>query len=266
MLNLTDAEFEQRIATVRSRYYQDSKPGLDQEEFSQIMEDFGLGDASSMLFEALDHSDGVHPRGSGVIDPARFADGLKVLAGRNLPEERLKFIRDHPQLLTNKVIARSMKRMSDMSEAELERSLDNIRNREGVRKDGVNLEEFTVIMRELGLEAVSTDLFKALDNADGLYPRGSGIIDIVRFVDGVKLLSGRCAPGDRLNFLLKNPSFFTSETSPRKGGSVAASSARYAEVRILDLGRILLGSLLHSILSEESWAQSRACASACKKE
>jgi len=81
---LSDAEFEDVIAKIRARYQ--SKEGVERDEFSRVMGELGLGEASKPLFDALDDIDGVHPRGSGVVSTARLADGLKMLAERCSPD------------------------------------------------------------------------------------------------------------------------------------------------------------------------------------
>merc|ERR1712083_837210 len=101
----SDDEFVNRITAVRGHYW-GSKAGVRFEEFKHIMENLGLAEVAMPLFHALDDSDGLFPRGSGVVDALRLVDGMSLLAGRCQPDERVKLISANPQFLPNEVPAR----------------------------------------------------------------------------------------------------------------------------------------------------------------
>lgn len=210
--NMNTKEFEACLESIRSSV---TEGGVGREKFSSIMHDLGLGEVSTSIFEALDDSEGAHPRGSGVVDVHRLVDGLKLVADRVDPEERVKFLEAHPRFVPEEVPASEQRKMANMTASEFESCLASVRGHRQSRKDGVDRDEFSLIMSELGLSDVSSALFEALDDADGLYPRGSGVIDFDRFIDGMKLLSGRCSNEERRQFLLANPGFLRDEAPPR---------------------------------------------------
>jgi len=95
---LSEKEFDECVARVRGRQWS-TKDGVGRQEFDAIMREIGLGEASSVLFEALDCSDGFYAKGSGTVDAARFTEAIKLLSGRCSPEERIKFIAENPRFL-----------------------------------------------------------------------------------------------------------------------------------------------------------------------
>lgn len=210
MVGMSDEEFAHLISVIRSRY-SNQTDGIGQDEFSAIMRDLGLSEASSALFEALDNDEGLYPRGSGVVDAMRLVDGLNVLAGRYPPDQRAKFIAEHPEFLPQEVPSR----LRNMSTEEFHKCIESIRSREWSSKEGVNFEEFSTIMETLGLCQVSRRLFDALDNAAGRYPPQSGRIDLERFIEGLELLADRCTPEERIKFIAENPQFLPQEIPAR---------------------------------------------------
>lgn len=215
MKDMTDTEFEKCVASICSRF-SDRPQGLRFDEFAHIMDELGLGEASKAVFDALDDSDGAYPRGSGLIDAVRLADGLKLLADKVSAEERLQFVSANPRFVPENVPARVRASMSDMSTKDFESCLDSIRDRQWTSKDGIGRDEFGLIMLELGLGPASEGLFEVLDGSDGLFPRGSGIIDLPRFLRGMELLAGRCSPEERLSFIAANPRFLEETVPPRQ--------------------------------------------------
>jgi len=212
MHTMPDEEFEKCLATIRSRY-RDNQDGVGMNEFANIMAGLGLSEASVALFHAL------NDRGRGTVDVGCLVDGLELLAGQCLPEERVKTICDNPDFLPANVPPKLRRlisrRMLNMTKKEFEERLASVRSRQWANKDGLNHDEFVLVMRELGLGEASTPLFEALDSSDGLFPSGSGLVDLERFIRGMNLLSGRCSPEERMQFLSNNPNFLPQEVGPR---------------------------------------------------
>jgi hypothetical protein len=192
LTNMSDQEFDEYVTAMRRRYW-DSKVGVGRDEFAAIMEELGLVEASATLFEALDAVDGIYPRGSGIVDAIRLIDGLKLVAGRCQPEERARFIADNPRFLLERVPARVSAGLKRMSEPEFEKCIASIQSHEWASKEGIGRVEFALVMQEMGLGEASMALFETLDDTDGKFPRGSGIIDRERFIEGLELLAGRCS-------------------------------------------------------------------------
>jgi len=214
MARMSDNEFEGCVATIGNAFRARSE-GVGYDEFVVIMGKLGLASVSRQVFEAFDSAEGTHAAGSGVIDAVRLVDGLKLLAGHCSPEDRVKFIVANPEFLLDEVRVRS--KMAHISTAEFQDCVESVRNRQWARKAGVDREEFDTIMAELGLAEASSALFDALDEVEGLFPRGSGKIDLVRFTEGMKLLSGQCPPEERIKFLADNPLFLRDAVPGRRG-------------------------------------------------
>lgn len=219
MARMSDQEFEACIASMRDAFRAQlamgHSEGVGYEEFAVVMGKLGLASVSRQVFEAFDSAEGRHAAGSGVINAVRLVDGLKLMAGRCSPDDRVKFIAANPQFLLDEVRVRS--KMAHISTAEFQDCVESIRNRQWARKAGVDREEFDAIMTELGLAEASSALFDALDDVEGLFPRGSGKIDLVRFTSGMKLLAGQCPPEDRIKFLADNPLFLRDAVPGRRG-------------------------------------------------
>lgn len=100
-----------------------------------------------------------------------MVEGLKLLSGRSSAAERIRYISAYPRFVPEGVPERLRIHMANMTNKEFEKCVAMIRS-----KDGVSREEFDVFMKDLGLGETSAALFKALDDSEGKYERGSGMV------------------------------------------------------------------------------------------
>mmetsp|Transcript_8801 Transcript_8801/g.16779 ORF Transcript_8801/g.16779 Transcript_8801/m.16779 type:complete len:324 (+) Transcript_8801:71-1042(+) len=79
---------------------------------------------------------------------------------------------------------------------ELEKRPATIRSRHHDSNEGVGMDELIQTMTDLGVSKASVALRHAVDDSEGKFHRGSGVVSIGRLVDGSELLVDQCLPED----------------------------------------------------------------------
>lgn len=98
---------------------------------------------------------------------------------------------------------------------EFETRLRTIRSRYSDGKEGVGMDEFTGIMVDLGLgKKASEALFNAFDDSEGQFPRGSGVVDVRRLLDGLELMASQRLPEELVRVLSDDPRSVPDQVPP----------------------------------------------------